>query len=366
MGIAIMAALAAAWAAGFVLFRRNRVPGAARSFHFEGKLSVIIPARNEETNLPHLLQSLRHQSCRPFEIIVVDDGSEDGTRAIAESFGAKVVVNEHLPPGWTGKNWAVWNGYRHCEGDHIAFLDADVRLCPHALEDLLAARQREGGAVSVVPYHETEKTYERLALIPNLLGLFAFTSPMERGNPDKGFYGSCILVKREEYERAKGHEGVRSEVMDDLRLGAKFIQAGIPVTNYIGMGAVSFRMYPDGIRSQLQGFAKGAILGTSKLSLWTTLLVAVWLLGLLASEAAPFLLGTSLALPLAIGYVLYTAQLFAFLRCTGRFGLWMPAVHMLSTVFFVLVMLYSVYQVAFFGSVAWKGRQVAVRRRGER
>ncbi|WP_127497261.1 glycosyltransferase [Paenibacillus glycanilyticus] len=364
MGVLITALLVCASAMGFVLFRRNTVPVSSEGPFQERKLSVIIPARNEEGNLPFLLGSLKAQSYKPFEIIVVDDHSEDRTQAIAESYGIKVVSNPELPSGWTGKNWAVWNGYLQAEGELILFLDADVRLAPDAVRSLLAAREKEGGVLSVVPFHVAEKFYERLALIPNLLGLFAFTSPMERTNPNKGLYGSCILATREDYEQAKGHESVKGEVLDDLNLGARFIQAGVKVKNYIGRGMVSFRMYPGGIKSEIQGFSKGAVLSTSKLHIGTTLLIAVWLIGLIAAEVAPFVIGTSALLPLAIGYAIYTLQIYYFVGYTGRFGIWLPAVHLLSTVFFLYVMLYSLYQVVFLRKVAWKGRSIEVGGRG--
>ncbi|MBM7567079.1 glycosyltransferase [Paenibacillus sacheonensis] len=361
MDLLIMGLLAAACASGLVLFRRKTIPASRHNPPpSPGKLSVIIPARNEERNLPHLLGSLRSQTVQPFEIIVVDDGSEDGTRAIAERYGVKVLAGMPLPPGWTGKNWAVWNGYKQASGDLIAFLDADVRLAPQALASLIAARERAGGVVSVVPYHHAEKPYEKLALIPNILGLFAFTSPFERTNPMKGLYGSCILATRKDYETAQGHEAIKSELLDDLNLGAKFMEAGIPVTNFIGRGMVEFRMYPGGIRSEVEGFGKGAVLSTSRLDLRTTLLVAVWLIGLIAAEAAPFVLAASWSLPLIAGYVLYTAQMYYFVRYTGRFGRWMPALHFLSTAFFLYIMLYSLYRVLFLGRVAWKGRQIEV------
>ncbi|MCM3631276.1 glycosyltransferase family 2 protein [Paenibacillus glycanilyticus] len=364
MEILLTALLVFALGMGFVLFRRNTVPVSRDGPFQERRLSVIIPARNEENNLPYLLGSLETQSHKPYEVIVVDDHSEDRTRAVAEGYGVKVIANPDLPSGWTGKNWAVWNGYLQAGGDLIMFLDADVRLAPDALRSLLTAREKEGGVISVVPYHVAEKLYERLALIPNLLGLFAFTSPMERTNPDKGLYGSCILTTREDYEQAKGHESVRGEVLDDLNLGARFMESGVKITNYIGRGMVSFRMYPGGIKSEIQGFSKGAVLSTSKLNIRTTLLVAVWLIGLIAAEAAPFAIGTPVLLPLAIGYVLYTLQIYYLVRYTGRFGIWLPAVHLLSTVFFLYIMLYSVYQVVVLRKVAWKGRSIEVGRRG--
>ncbi|MGO4108671.1 glycosyltransferase [Paenibacillus sp. YAF4_2] len=364
MGMLITALLVCACAMGLVLFRKNTIPVYREGPIQQGKLSVVIPARNEEGNLPHLLSSLQAQTYTDLEIIVVDDHSEDRTREIAESYGIKVITNPELPLGWTGKNWAVWNGYLQATGDLIAFLDADVRLAPHALRSLLTAREQEGGVISVVPFHIAERFYERLALIVNVLGLFAFTSPMERTNPSKGLYGSCILATRADYEQAKGHEGVKAEVLDDLNLGARFVEAGVKVTNYIGRGMVSFRMYPGGIKSEIQGFSKGAVLSTSKLNIGTSLLVAVWLIGLIAAEAAPFVIGTSYLLPFAIGYVLYTLQIYYFVRYTGRFGIWLPIVHILSTVFFLYIMLYSLYQVVFLRQVAWKGRSIKVGGRG--
>ncbi|CAM3763761.1 glycosyltransferase [Cohnella lubricantis] len=360
MEIAALALIALGCAAGLVLFRRNTVPRTEQASRRAERLSVIIPARNEEVNLPHLLESLQSQSCRPFEIIVVDDGSVDRTRAIAESFGVKVVEGTPLPPGWTGKNWAVWNGYQQAAGDLIAFMDTDVRLKPGTLEQLLEARERSGGAISVIPYHHTEKFYERLALITNVLSVFAFTSPFERRNPEKGLYGACILTTRDDYEQARGHESVRSEVLDDMTLGASFRRVGVPVSTYIGYGAATIRMYPNGLIGMLQGFAKSAALGAAKLTGWSIAFVALWLVGLIASETAPFVQQTSWGLPLAAGYVLYTAQLFYFMKYTGRFGIIIPVLHFLSTIFFLLMILNSAYQVTVRKRVAWKGRHVEV------
>ncbi len=324
------------------------------------RLSVVIPARNEAANLPHLLESLRSQTLRPEEIVVVDDGSEDGTGEIAARYGTKVVRLDNLPRGWTGKNWALWNGFRHTTGDLLVFLDADVRLAPRALEALVAARERTGGVISVVPYHVAPRFREKLALVFNLLGIFAFMSPFEANNARKGLYGSCIVTAREDYERVNGHAGVRSEVLDDLTLGARYAAAGIPVANFLGYGLVSFRMYPGGLRSAIEGFAKSAALSTSILRRETLLLCALWAIGLFMSELFFFLWHTPLGWLLAIGYVLYALQLFRLARYAGTFGVLMPALHVLPAWFFAGVMLYSVYQTSLLGRVNWKGRQIRV------
>lgn len=358
MGILIIVLLGCF--AGLLLFRRNLVPVSADPAGNEGRLSVIIPARNEASNLPNLLSSLQAQSLQPYEIIVVNDFSEDDTRAVAERFGVKVIDNTSLPQGWTGKNWAVWTGYLQATGDLFAFLDADVRLEPDALARLLQARSETGGAISVVPYHTAGKWRERLALITNILGLFAFSSPFERENPLKGLYGSCIVTSREHYEQVHGHEGIKQELLDDLNLGAKYTSAGIPVTNYIGYGLVSFRMYPNGLRSEIEGFGKGAALSTAVLNWRTIVLIALWVIGLLVSESVLLFMGRDWDIYLCIGYLLYILQLFYFLRYTGSFGVIMTILHIISSLFFLFVMVYSLVQVVFLGHVTWKGRQIKV------
>lgn len=361
MGIGILLILPCF--AGFILFAKVRLTAHEGKLWDNHRVSVIIPARNEEGNLPHLLESIRSQTFAPQEVIVVDDCSSDRTGEIAAAYGAKVIRNTEPPARWTGKNWAVWNGFLQSTGDILVFFDADVRLAPRALERLLKAREKCGGTISVVPYHYMEKAYEKLSLVAYLLGVFAFTSPFEKKNAKKGLYGSCIVTSRQAYERVSGHQSVSGEVLDDLNLGRRFTEAGVPIDNFIGGDLVSFRMYPGGIASQLQGFGKGAIGSTSCLAPATVATIAVWIAGLLvAGFGAPMLLlaGHPWALPFGIGYLLYALQLLYFTKSTGRYGLVMPMLHVLSSLFFIVIMMYSIYRVAIVGSVTWKGRQIKV------
>lgn len=248
----------------------------------------------------------------------------------------------------------------HASGDMFVFLDADIRLAPNALASLIKARERSKGVISVVPFHHTEKLYEKLALIMNVLGIFAFTSVFEKKNRMKGLYGSCIVALREDYEKINGHESVKAEVLDDLFLGSKFMAAGVPVTNFIGYGLVSFRMYPQGIQSEIEGFSKGAVLSTSTLSPWTIIPIAIWVVGLLLSETVFIFANTSWALPFLIGYFVYMFQLFYFTKYVGAFGIVIPLLHVFASLFFIIVMLYSMYQVVILGHVSWKGRHIRV------
>lgn len=297
---------------GFVLFTRVCLTNDDAFFIKKHKVSVIIPARNEEKNLPFLLESLKKQTYTPDEIIVVDDFSSDKTGEIARQYGVKVIQNPPLPAGWTGKNWAVWNGFLNSSGDILVFLDADMRLAPRALEALIKTREKCAGAISVVPYHRPERFYEKLSLIPYLLGVLAFTSPFERKNPVKSLYGSCIVVSREDYEKINGHYSVRNEVMDDMTLGKRFSEIGIKVENFIGYDLAYFRMYPNGIRSEIEGFSKSAVLGMINLSCSTVALIAVWFIGIFLAEfITPLLILTRhpLMWPFLLGYIMYTLQI---------------------------------------------------------
>lgn len=363
MGILIL--LACSCIFGFVLFSDILLNNRKDTKPEKTKVSVIIPARNEEHNLPVLLASLKEQTLKPYEIIVVDDMSSDKTYEMAESFGVKVIRNIELPENWTGKSWALWNGVKASSGDVLTFLDADVRLAPNALEVLVEAREGAGGAVSAIPYHKTEKFYEKLSLIPCILGVLAFTSPFERLSKSKGLYGSCIVMSRQDYNKIQGHDSIKSEVLDDLTLGKKLSDAGIPIENYIGYNLVSFRMYPKGLRSELEGFSKSAVLSISTLKPLTVLCIVIWFIGLAAvSFITPVLLlsGNVCAIPFLLGYIIYTAQIVYFLRYIGDFGWLLPVLHIVSSVFFIIVIINSCYQV-FNGKVIWKGRMIKVGRK---
>ncbi len=364
--MAILILLACSCIFGLILFSKVQLIDQDSVKNEDSKVSVIIPARNEEVNLPYLLESLKTQTVSPYEVIVVDDMSSDRTYEIAAGYGVKVIGHKELPENWTGKAWALWNGVKASSGNILVFFDADVRLAPNALETLLNVRAKTGGAISVVPYHKTEKFFEKFSLIPYLLGVLAFTSPFERYSRRKGLYGSCIVMTREAYSKIEGHDSVKSEVLDDLTLGNKLTEAGIHVENYIGNNYVFFRMYPGGLRSELQGFGKSAVLGMANLQPFTVISIAIWFIGLLAVEfITPFTLffGARYAIPFTLGYILYTLQIFYFLRHSGDYGRFIPALHLFSTVFFIVVILYSYYQVTFTGSVTWKGRQVKIGRK---
>ncbi len=111
-------------------------------------VSVIVPARNEEASLGSCLESLVAQHGVAFEIIVVDDGSTDRTREIAQSFPrVRVIDAGSLPQGWTGKNNAMAAGTREAQGEWLLFTDADTVHRAGSLARALAEARKHGAAL---------------------------------------------------------------------------------------------------------------------------------------------------------------------------------------------------------------------------
>src|SRR5690606_29153987 len=108
------------------------------------------------------------------EVLVVDDGSEDATAAVAAQHGARVIGPGAPPPGWTGKAWACQRGAEEASGDLLVFLDADTVLeHPGALGGLIDLHRQHGGLVSVQPHHHTESAHEQLSAHFNVVAVLA-------------------------------------------------------------------------------------------------------------------------------------------------------------------------------------------------
>ena len=172
-------------------------------------LTIIIPARNEEHNLPVLLRSLNAQETRPAEVIVVDDGSTDRTATIARELGARVIASQQpLPEGWRGKTWACHQGAQAARGERLLFLDADTWFEPGGLDKILAAHV--SGAFSVGPYHVVHRPYEQLSLFFNI--------NMTAGTVPGGLFGQMLLVDRDSYRTVGGHETVKGRILENFWL----------------------------------------------------------------------------------------------------------------------------------------------------
>jgi 4,4'-diaponeurosporenoate glycosyltransferase len=353
------------WTLGWVLGLRLPLlppgrPGAAPA------CTVLIPARDEADTLPHLLAALDRQTLRPLEVIVVDDHSSDGTAAAAlQAAGElpiRVIQPPPLPDGWCGKTWALHHGVLASGGDLLVFLDADTEPGPQFLERLLAQHRQRGGLVSVQPYHRTERPYEQLSVLFNLVGLLAV--PL---GPNCGVaFGPALVTSRADYERAGGHAAVAGKVVEDWFLAHCYEQAGLPVSAFMGYGQIAYRMYPGGLGDMVIGFNKNFATAAGEVRWPWMLAVLLWLSGLFWAAwclpAAIFgwpLMGSAALAPNALIYGAFALQMLLLTRRVGRFS-WINLVFPLPVLFFLGVFLMAIFNLER-GQVRWKGRSFSTR-----
>ena len=212
------------------------------------EVSITVPARNEEASLGDCLRSLVAQTGMAFEIIVVDDGSTDRTREIAESFaGIRVMSAPPLPPGWTGKNNAVAAGAAAARGTWLLFTDADTVHLPGSLARAVAEAKREkADLLSYSPEQIVESFAERIVM-PMVFAELATEYPPARVRDDNSGVvaanGQYILVRREAYNHVRGHAAVAGEILEDVALARAFRRAGLRISFRYGGDAVRTRMY---------------------------------------------------------------------------------------------------------------------------
>jgi 4,4'-diaponeurosporenoate glycosyltransferase len=347
--------------------REGRGPGDGNG----AKVSVIIPARNEAERIGPLLESLMRQSIPAHEILVVDDESVDDTARIARELGATVISGQALPEGWSGKPWACWQGAQQSTGDVLLFLDADTWLEPTGLESLVGALRDEGGLVTVQPYHVTQKAYEQLSAIFNIVvvaGMNAFT-PLSRWWKPRGGFGPCAVAGRDHYLMTGGHSTVKGEVLEHLEMAKVFRRTGLPVVCYGGRGAISFRMYPGGIGQLFEGWSKGFASGASGIALLPLILTVAWVWGCFSTCSSLIRAlvpnsGMSI-LPWLALYVLNAAEICWMLWRIGKFRWWTSALYPVPLVFFAATMAWSLVLTRLVRRVTWRGRRVRIQGRGD-
>ena len=346
----------------------NVTPGAGRS------LSIIVPARNEAASLPHLLRSLVEPGAADtVEIIVVDDHSTDGTATFAESFGVQVTRAPDLPAGWSGKNWACATGALAATGSTLVFVDADVSFGPGAVRQLAAVHRRHGGLVSVQPYHRPARWYEELSSLFNavaVLGSGCFT--IRRGERSAAAFGPCVMISRADYEQIGGHAAVRDEVVEDISLAIRADAAGLPVTAWLGAASMSFRMYPDGFVSLVQGWTKNIAMGARLARPLPVIATVVWIAAL-AATASSLIAGlvgwaSGDAAPIAVGlaWILMVVHLRWVLLRLGSFRTATAVLYVVPLAFFVVVFVRSGWFALRGADVSWRGRAIPSRNVPER
>lgn len=232
---------------------------------FPGRVSVLVPARNEENAIGTLLKSVSASPPPVFEIIILDDNSDDGTASVARSFVQKdirvsVINGEPLPPGWLGKNFACHQLAAAASGEFLLFMDADVTISPGAVQYIIADMLKNSiGFASVFPTQKMRSAGE-FFLVPMMNWLLLTFLPLRfiytKKNPSfAAANGQLICISRETYTLLGGHQSVKQNPVEDMALVRAAKKAGIKCKTYLGGSEVSCSMY-NSLSRAVAGFSK--------------------------------------------------------------------------------------------------------------
>jgi len=235
-------------------------------------VDAIVPARDEEREVEGSVASIVAQDYPRLRVTVVDDQSTDATGAILDRLAAsqapggplRVVHGRTRPDGWVGKTWALQQGVELATAEWLWFVDGDMILHPRALSGAMeVARQAGADLVSFLP-RAVCATFWQGAVGLTLTQLLAHLFPIDRVNdprcPEALAAGGFILVRREVYDRAGGHEAVRGEIIEDIAIARRVKGVGGVLAVRVAPALASTHMYGN-LGEIWRGLRKNAYAG---------------------------------------------------------------------------------------------------------
>ena len=326
------------------------------------RVSIIVAARNEETNLEAALESLLAQDYPDLELTVVDDRSSDATPAIlarvqARDARLRVVRIDRLPAGWLGKNYALERGAAAASGDILVFADADVVMRADAVRRAVA--------------HALAASRDHLAITPEMIGpgvmlgtfMSAFTMyfslyarPWKASDPQSRCFigiGAFNLVRAGVYRAVGGHARIAMRPDDDIKLGKIIKDAGYSQEMLFGCGKIGVEWYPT-ITALARGLEKNTLAGVEY--------SVAAILGVAVAQAALFVwpfaaLACTSGAVLALNAVTCVLLVAACIDQTRYVGVsrWHAAGLPVATVLFIWILLRATYVTLRDDGINWRG-----------
>jgi hopene-associated glycosyltransferase HpnB len=355
----------------------------------DSEVVAVVPARDEAALLPATLPSLLSQGSTLTKVILVDDGSTDGTARIARTIARETGQSERLeivaaaptPPGWSGKVWALAQGVAPmapaARPEWLLFTDADIEHRPGSVGALVARANGKTESdrfdlVSVMARLRADTFWERL-LIPPFVFFFQLLYPFHRVQDPRSRVaaaaGGCILIRRQVLEDSGGLEGIAAALIDDVALAKRVKRAGGRLWLGFDTGIRSLRPY-ERLDQFWRMVARSAY---DQLHYRLDLLIVV-LAGLLLLVASPPLIAFAAAwqtVPGPASLSVYRALLWAALawalealvllpsvkhhRVPSVFAMGLP----LAAVFYGLMTAGSAWSHLAGGGSRWKGRSTS-------
>lgn len=334
------------------------------------RVSVVIPGRNEAADIEATLRGVLAQKGVDLEVIVINDHSTDATgeiinRIAAEDPRVRALHDPPLKAGWLGKANAMRFGSSFATGEYIVFTDADISHKPGSfIASVHEMEEHQLSLLSLLPLFIWESIWENAAAPAFLLAMTNFLSgPIHDADSDDALaVGAFIMVDAEVYRGLGGHEGVKSEMLDDVMLARYFKAHGHKVAFRVAPQCLSVRLY-NSSRAVFYGSIKNclAVFGEN---FWLAVPLALtFAIGGLSVLSAPFvglltLNPTLLALGLFVYFEVWLAVVLA--RSYMQTNLFKLAGFVIGVPLLLGAAAVATYQAVFYGSVLWRGRAIRV------
>jgi Glycosyltransferase like family 2 len=325
------------------------------------RVSIIFGARDEAAQLPAALRTMLALDYPNYEVIAVDDRSQDETPRILDDFARrdsrlKVAHVTALPSGWLGKPHALETAYQQATGDWLLFTDADIIFAPDSLSRAMGLAQREKwDHLTVLADMDMRGFWEKLAI--TYFGFcFVFgAQPWRVSNPKASAYmgvGAFQLLRRPVYEAIGTHRRLAFEVVDDMKLGKLVKQGGFRSGTAASLGALEVR-WQEGLGNVVRGVTKNmfAALGYSA----SLALIVVFLL--LVISVLPFagLLFASGIARIAAGFAaLVAVTVHGHMAREARISPLYGLTHPIGALIFCYMVLRSMVVTLWRGGVTWR------------
>lgn len=323
-------------------------------------ISILIPARNEEKNISNLLHSIINQDYHNYEVIVLDDHSEDKTYQIVEEYcykdsRFKIIKGNTLPEKWKGKNWACHQLSKESKGDYLLYLDADTQIKSGLINSCIKEmKEKNFDLLSIFPKQITISIAEKLtvpiinyillSLLPLILvEKLKFTS-LSAAN------GQFMLFKSSSYKNNEWHKIVKESIVDDIDIMKAVKKSNLKGSVKLSNALVECRMY-DSFDSVKEGMSKNIILifGNNIFFLLFFLLISLF------SFPIVYIYGSKLEFIILITTTFYIRSLISYISQQNI--IFNSLLHIIQSTMLLIISFKSFYN-KINGSTTWKGRKV--------
>lgn len=353
--------------AAIELFIGNRSVKALRDMPFgpaanPKRVSIIVAARNEQRNIRSALQSLLDLGYPNYELIVVDDRSEDDTGQILDEIASSnsrlnVVHINSLPDGWLGKNHALWVGTRQATGYYLLFTDADIVMEPTVVTRAVAYMEQNNlDHLAATPSMQMPTTFLGMFGVSFIVVFSLFSRPWKAKDPHSRNHigiGAFNMVRAEVYRQVGGHETIRLRPDDDIKLGKIIKKSGFRQDAAYAPEFLAVEWYAS-VTEVIKGLEKNAFSGADYNIAMVVCGAIVYSVCSIGPFAAIFL--TS-GITWYMNIIVITLSLLIYADC-ARFHnsrVWHAVGYPLATALFVVIIIRTMILNIIQGGIYWRG-----------